>query len=102
MATKRVWPDEAFPPGGTLAEEIAVRGMSQTDLARKMGRPIQVINEIVLGKKQITAETALQLEKALTGVSAEFWMRLEMDYQLTRMRLLLEGQAPRSTRRKRA
>jgi plasmid maintenance system antidote protein VapI len=51
-----------------------------------MKRPIQVVNEIVLGKKQIVAGTALDLEKAL-GIPAEFWMNLEVGYQLTKARL---------------
>ena len=86
MATKRTWPDVAIAPGETLAEEIAARGMSQKALAEKMGRPLQAINEIVLGKKQITAATALQLEDTL-GVLAETWMNLEIAYQLTKARL---------------
>jgi HTH-type transcriptional regulator/antitoxin HigA len=86
MATRRTWPDVAIPPGATLAEEIAARGMSQKALAAKMGRPLQAINEIVLGKKQITAQTALQLEGAL-GIAAETWMHLEVGYQLTKARL---------------
>ena len=49
-------------PGGLLAEELEVRNMSQRELARRIGRPFQVINEIVRGRKAITAETALQLE----------------------------------------
>jgi len=43
--------------------------MSQAELAQRMGRPLQMISEIVQGKKAITAETALQLERA-TGVPA--------------------------------
>jgi HTH-type transcriptional regulator/antitoxin HigA len=86
MATKRVWPDEAIRPGETLAEELEARNLSQKALALKMKRPIQVVNEIVLGKKQIVAGTALDLEKAL-GIPAEFWMNLEVGYQLTKARL---------------
>ena len=86
MTTKRVWPDEAIRPGETLAEELEARNLSQKALALRMKRPIQVVNEIVLGKKQIVAGTALDLEKAL-GIPAEFWMNLEVGYQLTKARL---------------
>lgn len=86
MTKKRAWPDVAIPPGETLAEEIEARGLSQKQLAKKMARPVQAINEIVLGKKQITAQTALQLEDVL-GTPAEFWMNLEVGYQLTKARL---------------
>ena len=83
---KRAWPDVAIPPGATLAEELEARKLSQSELARRMGRPVQAVNEIVKGKKAITGETALQLEEVL-GVSADFWMRLEADYQLARARI---------------
>jgi HTH-type transcriptional regulator/antitoxin HigA len=86
MATERVWPDLAIPPGEVLAEELGARGLTQSQLARQMGRPLQVINEIVCGKKRVTGETALQLAEAL-GTSADFWMRLESDYELNKARL---------------
>ena len=86
MADKRTWSDVAIPPGETLGEELEARGLSQSELARRMERPIQAINEIVRGRKAITAETALQLEDVL-GVSADFWLRLEADYQLSVARL---------------
>jgi HTH-type transcriptional regulator/antitoxin HigA len=94
MAVKRVWPDVAIPPGETLAEEIEARGLSQAELARRMGRPVQAVNEIVRGKKTITAATALDLEDAL-GVSALFWLRLEAAYQLNRARLARRRSRPR-------
>ena len=55
--------------------------MSQADLARRMGRPSQAINEIAHGKKAITPETAIQLEK-VTGVPAHVWTGLEEEYRL--------------------
>lgn len=85
MATKTiVYPDVAIPPGEYLAEELEARGMTQRELARCMGRPVNVINEIINGKKAITAETALQLEVVIPEISARFWLNLETDYQLTR------------------
>jgi len=96
MTGKRVWPDVAIPPGETLAEELEAREMSQADLARRMGRPVQAVNEIVRGKKAITAATALDLEDAL-GVSALFWLRLEAAYQLNRARLARRPPRPRRT-----
>ena len=84
---KRVPKYQAFPPGDYIQEEIEERGWSQSDLARIMGRPVQVINEIIHGRKAITARTARELEAAL-GSSAELWMNLETSY-----RLYQEGQA---------
>ena len=84
MATRTdAYPDVAIPPGEYLREEIEARGISQKELARRMGRPVNAINEIVNGKKAITAETALQLELALPEIPARFWLNLETDYQLT-------------------
>lgn len=78
------YPDVAIHPGEYLAEEIEARGISQKELARRMGRPLNAINEIINGKKAITAETALQLEEVMPETSARFWLNLETDYQLTR------------------
>jgi HTH-type transcriptional regulator/antitoxin HigA len=86
MATERAWPDVAIPPGDVLAEELEVRGLTQSRLARLMHRPLQAINEIVRGRKRITGTTALELADAL-GTSAELWVRLEADYELTKARL---------------
>jgi HTH-type transcriptional regulator/antitoxin HigA len=56
MVTKTdAYPDVAIPPGEYLAVEIEARGTSQTELARRMGRPLNAINEIIKGKKSITA-----------------------------------------------
>ena len=74
----------AIPPGEYLAEEIRERGLSQKELARRMGRPLNAINEIIRGKKAITAETALQLEEVMPQIPARFWLNLEADYQLTK------------------
>lgn len=85
MVTKtNVYPDVAIPPGEYLAEEIEARGMSQKELARRMDRPLNAINEIIKGKKSITAETALQLEAVMPEIPARFWLNLETDYQLAK------------------
>jgi HTH-type transcriptional regulator / antitoxin HigA len=83
-----IYPDIAIPPGEYLAEEIEARGLSQKELAIRMGRPINAINEIINGKKSITAETALQLEEVLPEIPARFWLNLETDYQLTKALLI--------------
>ena len=68
-------------PGSLLAEELEVRDMSQRELARRIGRPYQVINEIVRGRKAITAETALQLEGEF-GTKAYIWLGLQAKYDI--------------------
>ena len=85
MATRTdAYPDVAIPPGEYLAEEIEAREISQKELARRMGRPVNAINEIINGKKAITADTALQLEAVMPEIRARFWLNLETDYHLTK------------------
>jgi len=76
----RFLPDYVVLPGETIQEIIDSLGMSQTELAERMGRPIKTVNEIIKGKASITPNTALQLERVL-GVPASFWNNLEKDYQ---------------------
>ena len=83
---KRVYSDLPVPPGEYLAEVLATKGMAQAELARRIGRPIQAVNEIIKGEKAITPATALQLEKAL-DVPANIWVGLESRYQLIKARL---------------
>ena len=86
MVTKTdAYPDVAIAPGEFLSEEIEARGFSQKELAKRMGRPMNTINEIINGKKAITVETALQLEEVMPEIPARFWLNLETDYQLTKM-----------------
>ncbi|GAA5146413.1 ImmA/IrrE family metallo-endopeptidase [Prosthecobacter algae] len=73
-------PDYASPPGETLAETLDAMGLTQSELARRMGRPIKTINEIIQAKAALTADTALELERVL-GVPAHFWMNLETQYR---------------------
>ena len=81
-----VYSDLAIPPGETLVDEIAARRMSQTELAARLRRPVQAVNEIIHGKKAITDDMALNLGKVL-GIPAAFWVNLEQNYRTTRARL---------------
>ena len=83
MTTKMLhYSDLAIPPGDTLADELAERKLSRAELARRMKRPVQAVSEIVNGRKRITADTALDLERVL-AVPAELWMNLQTHYDLT-------------------
>ena len=81
-SSPRAFSDLAIPPGEVLEEELEARGMTQKGLAARLGRPPQVVNEIIKAKKAITPETALGLEKVL-GVDAQFWVNLEATYRIT-------------------
>ncbi len=73
-------PDFVTPPGESLKEILGSLGMTQADLARRMGRPIKTINEIIKGKSGITPETALQLELVL-DIPASYWNNREKLYR---------------------
>ncbi len=69
-------------PGEVLQEEfLAPLGISQNALARAMGVPPRRVNEIVLGKRGVTADTAVRMAAAL-GTSERFWLGLQADYDL--------------------
>ena len=85
-ARPRIEFDPPVHPGEYLAEELDARGLSQKALAEGMGRPVQLVNEIVRGKKAVTADTALDLEAAL-GISARFWLSFQVEHDLTVARL---------------
>ena len=75
-------PEEFIHPGEILSEEfLKPLGISQTRLAADLGIPFRRVNEIVLNKRSITAETALLLAKYF-GNSPEFWMNLQVHYDL--------------------
>ncbi len=82
-------PDSVSSPGETLLETLETIGMSQAELAKRMGRPVKTINEIIQKKAAITAETALQLEQVL-HVPASFWLRREHQYRESLARLAEE------------
>lgn len=76
---------EVLPPGEFLKDELEARNWSQTEFAGIIGRPLRLVNEIIAGKKSITPETAVQFGASL-GTSAELWMNLESQYQLSKLR----------------
>src|SRR4030042_2957845 len=69
-------------PGEILLEEfLKPMGLSQNKLALNIGVPARRINEIVLEKRRITADTALRLARFF-GMSSEFWLGLQSQYDL--------------------
>ena len=79
MNTKKITP---IHPGEILLEEfLKPMGLSQNRLANDIGVPPRRINEIVLGKRRITADTALRLAHYF-NMSPQFWLGLQMDYDL--------------------
>lgn len=76
------WLGPAIPPGEILLEEyLKPTGIGQVEAARRLGISLNRLNEIVLGKRGITADTALRLSRLLK-TSPQLWMRLQADWDL--------------------
>lgn len=76
-------------PGRILLEQfMKPRGLSQNALARELGVPPRRINEIILGKRGISADTALRLA-GFFGNSARYWMELQSNFDLQEARKVL-------------
>ncbi|MGH2355050.1 MAG: HigA family addiction module antitoxin [Chloroflexota bacterium] len=70
------------PPGEILLEEfLKPLGMTQVEAAEQMGIPLNRLNEVIRGKRGITADTALRLARLL-HTSPEFWMNLQAACEL--------------------
>jgi addiction module HigA family antidote len=88
MATKKLDP---VHPGEILQKEfLEPMGLSQNRLPLALGVPARRINEIVLGKRGITADTALRLARYFK-MPPQFWLGLQMDYELDVAEDMLEG-----------
>ncbi len=78
-------------PGEILLDEfLKPMGMSQIELAKKMGVPIQRVNTLINGKRDMTAETAILLSRVLK-TSSEFWMNLQVAYDLFEARRAMDA-----------
>ncbi len=85
-------------PGEILLEEfLKPLGLSQNRLALDIRVPARRINEIVLGKRRITADTALRLARYF-DMSPKFWLGLQMDYDLDVAEDLLGEQLERDVK----
>jgi len=73
-------PDYTSPPGETVADLLEQTGMTQTELAQRLGVSLKHVNQVVKGAASISAELALGLEKVF-GVSASFWLNRESLYR---------------------
>lgn len=76
------WLGPEIPPGEILLEEyLKPMGIGQVEAARRLGISLNRLNEIVLGKRGITADTAIRLSRLLK-TSPQLWMRLQADWDL--------------------
>lgn len=72
---------QAFPVGEHLSDELEARGWSQQELAEIIDCPVQLISEIISGKRELTKGVATQIAKAF-GTSPELWLNLQRQYQV--------------------
>lgn len=72
---------EAFPPGEFLLEELDERQWTQSEFAEIIGRPAQVVSEIVNGSRDISRQTAAEFAAAF-GQSPQYWLNLQSEYNL--------------------
>jgi len=77
-----------------LAEFLEPMRLSQNGLARAIGVPPRRINEIVLGKRAVTADTDLRLARYF-GLSEGFWLGLQADFDLLERRRAIAGELDR-------
>ena len=80
----QAWTGPVVPPGEMLLEEfLKPLGLPQADAVQQLGISANRLNEVVLGKRRITPDTALRLA-GLLKTSSQFWMRLQADWDLHR------------------
>lgn len=85
-------------PGEVLLKEfLEPMGISQNRLAREISVPPRRINEIVLGKRAITSDTALRLARYF-GTSERFWLGLQVDFDLEEARRTLSDRLDREVK----
>lgn len=78
---KEIFTDVSLHPGEILQDELEMRGLKKAEFADKLGMKPSHFSELLHGKRHVSAATALKLEKLL-GVSAEYWMRIQVYYDL--------------------
>ena len=77
---------EAIHPGEFLADELEEIGMTRTELARQIDVPPNRISQIIHGKRDLTADTALQLGRFF-GTGPELWLNLQKTYELDKAKI---------------
>lgn len=86
---------ESFHPGEFIKDELEAREMKQKELSDKMEIAATVLSEIIHGKRNLTPVLALKLEASL-GINAEFWMKLQITYDINLIRNQYASQIKRT------
>jgi len=78
---KEIYTDVALHPGELLQDELEAREIKKTAFAALLGIKPGHLSELLRGRRHVSAATALKLEKLL-NIPAEYWMRLQVYYDL--------------------
>ena len=84
--TDNIFPGILIHPGEYIRDEISARGVTQRQLAEKIGIQPSILNEIINGKRSVNIEFAMLLEAAL-GIEADIWIRLQNLYNKQKARM---------------
>ena len=84
--------DVLLHPGEVLEMELIARGLTKSKFAMDIKMYPSHMSYILKGKRNITEEIALKIESKL-GISAEFWMRLQVEYNISVLRSKLDSAA---------
>ena len=80
-------PFEATPPGELIKDELDIRDdMTQKDLAKEMGITLSILDELIKGKRPLTADCAIDLEKIL-DIPADYWIQFQSQYEKDKERI---------------
>lgn len=85
-----ILPGDVFHPGVFLKDELKARGISQKDFAAMILVKPNVLSELIRGKRNFTTDLSIRIEQALQ-IDAEFWMRLQVRYEINRMRARIKA-----------
>lgn len=92
MNKKELTPFIATHPGELIKDELKERSMTQKQLAEASGIKPSVLSETINGKRPVSINVAVALEKSL-GIPAEMWMNLQMQYDLDSAKLAARNNA---------
>ena len=84
--TENMFPSNLIHPGEYIKDEILSRGITQRQLAEKIGMQPSILNEIINGKRSVNIEFSMLLEAAL-GIDADIWIRLQNIYNKQKARM---------------
>ena len=79
-------PAKATHPGILIKDEIECIGITQKELALKLGIAPNIVNELIKGKRNITAALAIKLEEILK-IDAQYWMQLQAQYEIQTIKI---------------